>query len=240
MEELYAQQRKAETGLQAEPKAADLPAGLVPTARAEQIKDAIRGALQGKPAEEKLTTAEVQQALIHYDAAMQTALLGLFPAGLAGGQDSAQAIAQKACTKLAEEILEYDDQAVNLAIYMAQEREKLATLEQRGSIQQEWDALCNKIGEAQQEAQQNYEIGRVTVKKVKGGAIVVSAMFKAKDAAKANTKEAQNTYVQAVRPVVIAAMALLQDYGLDAEQKISAQVIYSALLAKKRLDGLFA
>lgn len=244
VEEMYAQQRQVETGLQAEQKAEDILPSMVPSHRAIEIKNAIRGALQGKPAEEKLTTAEVQQALIHYDAAMQTALLGLFPEGLAGGQDSAQAIAQKARTKLAEEIQQCDDQAVNFAIYMAQEREKLASLEQRGSIQQEWDALCTTIGEAQQKALQNYEIGRVTVKKVKGGAIVVSAMFKAKDAAKANTKEAtkeaQNTYVQAVRPVVIAAMALLQDYGLDAEQKISAQVIYSALLAKKRLDGLFA
>lgn len=244
VEELYAQQRKAETVLQAEPKAEDLPAGMVPTDRAEQIKDAIRGALQDKPADEKLTAAEVRKELAHYGEAMKTALLGLFPEELIGGEDSAQALVERASAQLAEEILAQDSQAVDRTVFKAQARTKLAAQNQSGSIQQKWDDLCNQLGTAREQVPDAYKIS-IFQGSAASGKPQVAVSLRCKDPKNAKTMQEemlkeQDKLRQTAQQLLLAAIDLLTTHGMYADGMIPVKAIFGALNTKKQLDDLFA
>lgn len=243
-EEMYAQQRQVETGLQVEQNSSDLLTSMVPTTRVTEIKNAIRGALQGKPAEEKLTTAEVRKELAHYGEAMKTALLGLFPEELIGGEDSAQALVERASAQLAEEILAQDSQAVDRTVFKAQARTKLAAQNQSGSIQQKWDDLCNQLGTAREQVPDAYKIS-IFQGSAASGKPQVAVSLRCKDPKNAKTMQEemlkeQDKLRQTAQQLLLAAIDLLTTHGMYADGMIPVKAIFGALNTKKQLDGLFA
>lgn len=246
VEEMYAQQRQVETGLQAEQKAEDILTSMVPSHRAIEIKDAIRGALQGKPAEEKLTTAEVQQALIHYDAAMQTALLGLFPAGLAGGQDSAQAIAQKACERLQQKVQQADKNDVEKVVRKETLAKGLQQMSESdlNSVTDGWEKLQTRYGQtvalAKAEAEKTHD--QVTVRFAMGGLQILGIVKNSPKKQKVSLMQAERERMEGFKlemtNILENARELLKKYGLESEYGIAYGVIASALEKKKPLDQL--
>lgn len=244
VEEMYAQQRQVETGLQAEQKAEDLLTSMVPSHRAIEIKNAIRGALQDKPADEKLTAAEVRKELAHYGEAMKTALLGLFPEELIGGEDSAQALVERASAQLAEEILAQDSQAVDRTVFKAQARTKLAAQNQSGSIQQKWDDLCNQLGTAREQVPDAYKIS-IFQGSAASGKPQVAVSLRCKDPKNAKTMQEemlkeQDKLRQTAQQLLLAAIDLLTTHGMYADGMIPVKAIFGALNTKKQLDDLFA
>ena len=246
VEEMYAQQRQVETGLQAEQKAEDLLTSMVPSHRAIEIKNAIRGALQDKPVGETLKEEEIGKEIASYKEAMQTGLLGLFPEGFAGGEDSAQVIAEKACERLQQKVQQADKNDVEKVVRKETLAKGLQQMSESdlNSVTDGWEKLQTRYGQtvalAKAEAEKTHD--QVTVRFAMGGLQILGIVKNSPKKQKVSLMQAERERMEGFKlemtNILENARELLKKYGLESEYGIAYGVIASALEKKKPLDQL--
>lgn len=219
---------------------------MVPDNRVTQIKNAIRGALQDKPVGETLKEEEIGKEIASYKEAMQTALLGLFPEGFAGGEDSAQVIAEKACERLQQKVQQADKNDVEKVVRKETLAKGLQQMSESdlNSVTDGWEKLQTRYGQtvalAKAEAEKTHD--QVTVRFAMGGLQILGIVKNSPKKQKVSLMQAERERMEGFKlemtNILENARELLKKYGLESEYGIAYGVIASALEKKKPLDQL--
>lgn len=219
---------------------------MVPDNRVTKIKNAIRGALQDKPVGETLKEEEIGKEIASYKEAMQTALLGLFPEGFAGGEDSAQVIAEKACERLQQKVQQADKNDVEKVVRKETLAKGLQQMSESdlNSVTDGWEKLQTRYGQtvalAKAEAEKTHD--QVTVRFAMGGLQILGIVKNSPKKQKVSLMQAERERMEGFKlemtNILENARELLKKYGLESEYGIAYGVIASALEKKKPLDQL--